>query len=117
MVKVRRIVADFAVDDLAEMAAFYRALFDLDVLMDQGWIVTLGTDTKAQVQISLASQGGSGAPVPDVSIEVDDLDEVHARALQVDAQIIYPLTEEPWGVRRFFVRDPADRVINVLTHI
>ena len=117
MVKVRRIVADFAVDDPAEMVAFYRALFDLDVLMDQGWIVTLGTDTKAQVQISLAAQGGSGAPVPDVSIEVDDLDEVHARALQAGAQIIYPLTEEPWGVRRFFVRDPADRVINVLAHI
>ncbi len=117
MVTVRRIVADFAVDDPAEMAAFYRALFDLDVLMDQGWIVTLGNDVQAQVQISLAAEGGSGAPVPDVSIEVDDLEEVHARALAAGAQITYPLTQEPWGVRRFFVRDPAGRVINVLAHI
>ena len=32
------------------------------------------------------------------------------------AEIVHELTEEPWGVRRFFVRDPDGHVINVLAH-
>jgi hypothetical protein len=30
---------------------------------------------------------------------------------------VYPLTNEPWGVRRFFVTDPNGIVINVMSHI
>ncbi len=48
--------------------------------MDLGWIVTLGSGETAPVQIGLATEGGSGTPVPDLSIEVDDADAVHARA-------------------------------------
>ena len=117
MVTVKRIVADLAVDNPAEVAAFYREVFDLDVLMDQGWIVTLGTGEQARVQVAFMSEGGSGAPVPDLSIEVDDLDEVYARVQRLEAEVVYPLTEEPWGVRRFYLRDPAGRVINVLVHL
>jgi len=29
---------------------------------------------------------------------------------------VYPLTEESWGLRRFFVRDPDGNVINVTSH-
>jgi len=32
------------------------------------------------------------------------------------AQIVHPLTDEPWGVRRFFVRDPDGNIVNVLAH-
>ena len=58
------------------------------------------------------------APViPDVSVQVDDVDACHAAAVQAGAEIVYPLTLEPWGVRRFFARDPDGHVINVLSHI
>lgn len=30
--------------------------------------------------------------------------------------MVYPLTEEPWGVRRFFVAGPGGAVINVMAH-
>ncbi|WP_201754440.1 VOC family protein [Micromonospora rubida] len=39
-----------------------------------------------------------------------------AAALAAGAEIVHELTEEPWGVRRFFVRDPDGHVINVLAH-
>ena len=45
-----------------------------DLLMDMGWIRTYGSKTKMSVQISFMNEGGSGTPVPDLSIEVDDLD-------------------------------------------
>lgn len=50
---------------------------------------------------------------PDVSIEVDD---VHARAVAAGAEIVNPVTDEEWGLRRFFVRDPNGAVINVTQH-
>src|SRR5829696_8159458 len=43
---------------------------------------------------------------PDVSIEVDDVDEVYERARAAGAEVVYALTDEEWGLRRFFVRDP-----------
>jgi len=30
---------------------------------------------------------------------------------------VYPLTDEPWGVRRFFVRDPDGEVLDGNTRI
>jgi hypothetical protein len=29
---------------------------------------------------------------------------------------VYPLTDEPWRVRRFFVKDPNGAVLNVASH-
>lgn len=58
----------------------------------------------------------TAAVIPDVSVEVDDVDALHQAARRAGAEIVHPLTDEPWGVRRFFVRDPNGRVVNVLTH-
>ena len=113
---VLRIVTDIRVERPEEAKAFYQELFGLKVVMDQGWIVTLACDDAAPVQISLASEGGSGTPVPDVSIEVDDVDAVYQKARSMGCEIVYALTDEPWGVRRFYVREPAGKVLNVLAH-
>ena len=114
---VKRIVADVATEDVASVRAFYEDLFDLTPVMDQGWIVTLTSDATTKVQISIASEGGSGTPVPDMSIEVDDVDAIYARAQRMGVEITYDLTDEPWGVRRFYARDPAGKLLNILSHI
>lgn len=113
---VRRIVANLPSDDTAQAAAFYRDLLGLDLLMDLGWITTFGAATPAPVQVSVATQGGNGTEVPRLSIEVDDIDDVHARAQAAGYDIPYPMTTEPWGVRRFYVRDPMGHLINIVTH-
>ena len=113
---VKRIVADIKTADPSTLKAFYTEVFDLEVAMDQGWIITLATKTTGPVQISFASEGGSGTDVPDLSLEVDNLDEVYARVKVMGCDIPYALTAEPWGVRRFYVTDPAGKVLNVLSH-
>jgi predicted enzyme related to lactoylglutathione lyase len=113
---VLRIVANLAAADPARARAFYVGVFGLDVLMDHGWIVTLGSDSEMTTQVSLASEGGSGTPVPSLSIEVDDLEEVQRRAVQSGAEIVYGPVKEPWGARRFFLRDPFGNIVNVLRH-
>ncbi len=85
--------------------------------MDFGWITTLANPSEAPVQISIASQGGSETEVPDLSIEVDDVDAVYRRAKSLGLDIIYELTDEPWGVRRFYLSDPTGKVLNILTHL
>ncbi|WP_404840893.1 VOC family protein [Alkalilimnicola ehrlichii] len=67
-------------------------------------------------QISVASEGGSGTPVPDLSIEVDSLETVLERVKNENIEIEYGPVTEPWGVRRFYVRDPFGKLINVLQH-
>lgn len=62
--------------------------------MDLDWITTLTADTTAQTQISIASERGAGTPVPDISIEVDDVDIVYQRALTLGIEIEYSLTHE-----------------------
>lgn len=113
---VLRIVVDIEPPDVAGLRQFYQALFDLDVAIDLGWIMTLSSGVTMPVQLSLASEGGSGAPVPDLSIEVDDVDAVYRRAKALGAPIVDDLTDEPWGVRRFFLCDPAGKLVNVLAH-
>lgn len=53
--------------------------------------------------------------VPSASIEVDDVDACHRAAVACGAEIVHPLTDEPWGVRRFFVWDLDGHVINILS--
>jgi predicted enzyme related to lactoylglutathione lyase len=113
---VKRITVNINTDQVQQVAAFYADLFDLTSLMDQGWIATLGHNSPTQPQINIASEGGSGTVTPDISIEVENVDETHARALRLGHKIEYRLTDEPWGVRRFYLRDPAGTLINVLSH-
>ena len=113
---VRRIVANLTASDPGAARAFYEGLLDLEVVMDQGWILTFAADALAPPQISVASEGGSGTPVPDLSIEVDDVDEIHRRAIAAGHEIVYGIVDEPWGVRRFYLRDPFGRLVNILSH-
>lgn len=41
-----------------------------------------------------------------ISVKVADVDACYAAAVQRGFVVVYPLIDEPWGVRRFFVRDP-----------
>lgn len=114
---VRRIVANVAADDPGRARAFYEKLLDLDVVMDHGWILTFASPASAPPQLSFASEGGSGTPVPDLSIEVDDVDQIYQRAKSANLEITYDIVDEPWGVRRFYVCDPFGRILNILSHL
>lgn len=113
---VKRIVSNIAVSSVADVQKFYSDLFDLHVVMDHGWIATLASGSTAPTQISIATEGGSGTLVPDLSIEVDDVDEAYQRAMSLGHHIEYELTDEPWGVRRFYICDPTGKLLNILAH-
>ncbi len=115
--KVKRIVANIQSANPSAAQNFYGNILGLEILMDQGWIATYGSESRQAIQISFASEGGSGTTVPDLSIEVDDVDEAHRLMQQAGFPIEYGPADEPWGVRRFFVRDPFGKLVNIVQHV
>ncbi len=113
---IRRVVPNLASDSIRATRDFYVSLLGFEVVMDMNWIVTVASPSNSTAQISFAAEGirpHSDAPV--LTVEVGDVDAVHARALTLNFEIVLPLRDEEWGVRRFFVRDPDGRVINVMS--
>jgi len=113
---VRRIVPNLKASDPELARKFYQELLDLDVVMDHGWILTFASDVTSRPEVSVASEGGSGTPLPSLSIEVDDVDIIYQRAKAAGLEIPYDITIEPWGVRRFYVCDPFGNIVNILSH-
>jgi len=114
---IKRIVPNISATNLAKARRFYGDILGLEIAMDFGWIVTFASSKEMMTpQISFATEGGAGTAVPDLSIEVDDLQEAMYRMQAAGFEIEYgPITEE-WGVRRFYVRDPFGKLLNILSH-
>jgi predicted enzyme related to lactoylglutathione lyase len=112
---VRRIKPNILSNDFEASRSFYRNVIGLDGGQGLDWIIFFGTDQR-EVQLSVMALDVRAHQHPDVSIEVDDVDEIYERAVATGAEITYPLTDEDWGLRRFFVRDPNGAIINVTQH-
>ncbi len=100
---------------MEESRDFY-GLLGLEEVMNLGWVVNLASPSNPTAQVILMSRDETAPVTPDMSIEVDDVDAVHAAVVDSGAEIVHPLQDEEWGVRRFFVRDPNGRVVNVVGH-
>ena len=113
---IRRVVPNIASDKPDASRDFYTGLLGFQVAMDMGWIMTFVSPSNSTAQISVLREDASAPVVPQITVEVADVDAVHAEAVQRGLEIVHPLTDEPWGVRRFFVKDPNGVVINLASH-
>ena len=111
---VTRIVANLTAPDPIGLATFYVEVFELDLTFDMGWIAFLSADSGQKIELHTASQGGSGTELPVISIGVDDLDATEAAVRAAGAEVVYGPAKEHWGLRRFFFRDPAGNLVNVV---
>jgi catechol 2,3-dioxygenase-like lactoylglutathione lyase family enzyme len=111
---IRRAVPNIRSDLPAETRDFFVDLLGFEVSMDLGWVVTVASPTNPSAQVTIISNDDPAAP--GISVEVTDVDAVHARAIEQGLEIAYPLRDEEWGVRRFMLREPSGTVVNVLSH-
>ena len=109
-----RAVPNIRSDRPVETREFFVELFGFEVVMDMGWITTVASPGNGSVQISIMANDDPSAP--GMSIGVEDVDAVHARAVERGCEIFYPLRDEDWGVRRFMLRDPNGTTVNVVSH-
>ena len=116
IVRVMRIIADLRVDDIESAKGFYSGYLGLaDEEFNMGWVARYTSpDTGALVQ--LLTHDATAPDVPVISVQVDDVEEAYEEAKRRGYEIVYALSTEPWGVRRFFVRAPDGNVLNVLQY-
>jgi predicted enzyme related to lactoylglutathione lyase len=115
-VRVISVIADIPVADIGSAKSFYADYLGLSVEeFNMGWVARYTSpDTGANVQLVTADATAQENPV--VSIKVDDVEAALEEAQRRGYEIVHPLTTEPWGIRRFFVRAPDGNVINVAQH-
>jgi catechol 2,3-dioxygenase-like lactoylglutathione lyase family enzyme len=113
-VTIRRSVPNISSDLPAETRDFFVDLLGFEVAMDLGWVVTVASPTNQAAQVTII--GNDDPAAPGISVEVDDVDAVHARAVEHGLEIAYALRDEEWGVRRFMLREPSGTIVNVLSH-
>jgi catechol 2,3-dioxygenase-like lactoylglutathione lyase family enzyme len=101
-------------DRPAETRDFFAQLLGFEVAMDLGWVATVAPPTNPSAQVTII--GNDDPAAPGISIEVSDVDAIHARAAEQGLQIVYPVRDEPWGVRRFMLREPSGTIVNILSH-
>jgi catechol 2,3-dioxygenase-like lactoylglutathione lyase family enzyme len=112
---IRRVMPDIRSEAMEESRDFY-GLLGFEEVMNHGWVMTLASPSNPTAQVTFMSHDKTAPVVPDMSVEVDDVDAAYAVMRESGAEVVHPLQDEEWGVRRFFVRDPNGRVVNVLSH-
>lgn len=115
--RVTRIYADLHVGDIPSARDFYAGYLGLsDESIGMDW-VTRFSSPDTDVSVQLVTRDATAPEDPVASIKVDDVDEALADARRRGYEIVHPLTTEPWGVRRFFVRAPDGNVFNIVQHV
>ena len=113
---LHRIVPNLNVDDATTGHDFYEEFLGLRKEFDLGWVASFRSPTNPSVQVSLVSGDPTAPEQSSLSVAVGDVDAAYAEAQRRGYEIVHPLTHEPWGVRRFFVRAPDGTVVNVVRH-
>jgi predicted enzyme related to lactoylglutathione lyase len=111
---ISRAVPNIKSERPAETRAFFVELLGFEVAMDMGWVVTLVSPTNPSVQVTIVANDDMAAP--GISVGVADVDAVQAKAVEQGFEIVYPLRDEEWGVRRFMLREPSGTLVNVVSH-
>jgi catechol 2,3-dioxygenase-like lactoylglutathione lyase family enzyme len=114
---IKRVVPDIQSDHIDESRAFYADFLGFNVGMDMGWVITFVSPSNPTAQLTVFRGDDSANIHPQITVEVEDVDRAHAKAVERSLTIVYPLTTEPWGVKRFSVTDPNGIVLNVMSHL
>jgi predicted enzyme related to lactoylglutathione lyase len=111
------IFADLSVPDIGDARDFYVDYLGLtEEQVDMDWVTRFQSpDGRAAVQ--LVTRDATAPTNPVISVAVgDSIDDAYQQARLRGYEIVHPLTTEPWGIRRFFVRAPDGNVININSH-
>ena len=113
---------DLCVADVATSVGWYRALLDLEVVVDHGWYAELGSGGRTVVAFvrsgheTVPSRAGRRPGGLLVSFEVDDAPAVAARAVALGFDIAVELTVE-LGQRHLMIVDPDGAVVDIIERV
>lgn len=111
------VLPNLSVPGIAEARDFYVDYLGLSVEgISMDWVTRFSSpDGHAAVQLITHDATAPHDSVISVAVG-DEVDEAYEEARRRGFEIVHPLTTEPWGIRRFFVRAPDGNVINIVSH-
>lgn len=118
---MKSLFPDICTDALLESKIFYTKLFGFKVLFDLDWYVQLCSPDDENLQIAFVAKDHSSVPVeyrkpPSgvfITVEVDNVDNIYKKAIDLDLTITKEICDEEWGQRHFFVVDPSGLPVDV----
>jgi predicted enzyme related to lactoylglutathione lyase len=114
--RAKRIMANLRVADVETAKSFYTDFLGLtNEEFNMGWVARY-TSPDSGANVQLVTRDASAPEDSVVSVHVDDVEGAYEEAQTLGYEIVHPMTTEPWGVRRFFVRAPDGNVINLVQH-
>jgi catechol 2,3-dioxygenase-like lactoylglutathione lyase family enzyme len=114
-------------DDPARMRGFYDEVMGFPVYRDKfdgGWVeLRVGSVLlvlRPRGWLALNGRGYDGGRAPDsASIQLafrvapSEVDACHARLLKQGVEVLDPPTDQPWGHRTLFFRDPEGNLLEI----
>jgi len=114
--RAKRITANLRVADIEAAKGFYTEFLGLSTEeFNMGWVARY-TSPETGVNVQLVTGDATASEDSAISVHTDDVEGAYEEAQRLGYEIVHPLTTEPWGVRRFFVRAPDGTVVNVVYH-
>lgn len=114
--RATRITANLRVPDIEAAKSFYAGYLGLSTEeLNMGWVARY-TSPDTGVNVQLVTRDATAPEDSVISVHTDDVEAAYAEAQELGYEIVHPISTEPWGVRRFFVRAPDGNVINVVYH-
>jgi catechol 2,3-dioxygenase-like lactoylglutathione lyase family enzyme len=112
-------------DEVPATRDFYVEVFGFAVVFDSGWYVQIAAPSNQAVQIGIVSRSHESVPAAFrhrpagvlISLEMDDVDAVHALVTTLGLQMPLPLRDEEFGQRHFMTVDPSGTLVDVITAI
>jgi|SRR5699024_1808249 len=117
---IRRIVPNIYSNNMEKSKMFYTEFLEMKLAMDMGWMMTFVSKENSTAQISIfdnKSKKSLDNSAIFLSVEVADVNQMYRKAQKQNLEITYPIADEPWEVRRFFVKDPNGVTLNILSHL
>ena len=109
------VITNLHTDDVERARAFFAFLGLRDEGMNQGWVARF-TSPESGACVQVVTRDATAPEDSVMTVKVDDVDTAYAEAQRHGYEIVHPITDEPWGIRRFFVRSPDGHVVNVAQH-
>lgn len=115
--RITGINANLPVADIAAARDFYTDYLGLSVEeFNLGWVARYRSPSSGAA-VQLVTRDATAPEDSVISVHVGaSIDEAYAEAQRRGYEIVHPLTDEAWGLRRFFVRAPDGNLINVANH-
>lgn len=122
---MKRAFMNILSDDVEGTAQFYQDLLGMKRTGNFGWFIVLSHDDMLGFEMGVLKNDHQTVPSgissttggSILTFVVNDLEEVHAKAISMKAEIIQEPTDLPYGQRRLMLRDPVGSAIDISSPI